>query len=511
MSPTQKIKNSLFSILKKKETYFCAFLIFFNLITGRNAFKENRIGGFKYLFIVSIVIEIALLFFVAKFKNAPKEKLFLIFCIPIGLIYILTLPCGQSPDDYTHFARIYGIIEGSFIVPHEGEYANGGKMPKDAINSFSIATADGNYKKIANNIFKPKMDEEEYFSYPASALYNPACYLPQIIGVFIGKIFSSSILLMAYLGRLFNFVVFVALLYFSIKLIPMYKNFLLLLACLPITIQEATSLAPDSLAIGLTFFITSFVLYLTFQKNKNISNKELIILYASAIMIGFCKIVYLPIILLYFIIPKTKFGGMKHKIFHAAFLATLVIGINTIWLVISSKYLIEIRDGVNSAEQAVFIVHHPFAFLEILIITIDKMLLFYIQTGLGMYLGPLSIQMPNLYFFITIIFIVLILAQNSDSLKITSQNKLLVIVTFSAICLLIFTSLFLQWTPVGGGIIEGVQGRYFLPILPLVPIIINPTKKPKAIRQSFISTQNIIYYSIFFNMSALTMIVAANI
>ena len=37
---------------------------------------------------------------------------------------------------------------------------------------------------------------------------------------------------------------------------------------------------------------------------------------------------------------------------------------------------------------------------------------------------------------------------------------------------LIFTSLYLQWTEYGVNYVKGIQGRYFIPFLPLVLILI---------------------------------------
>ena len=49
-----------------------------------------------------------------------------------------------------------------------------------------------------------------------------------------------------------------------------------------------------------------------------------------------------------------------------------------------------------------------------------------------------------------------------------------------AIVTLIFTSLYVQWTTIGGESIAGVQGRYFLPILPLIMLLIGSTLKIKS-------------------------------
>ncbi len=37
---------------------------------------------------------------------------------------------------------------------------------------------------------------------------------------------------------------------------------------------------------------------------------------------------------------------------------------------------------------------------------------------------------------------------------------------------LIFTSLYVQWTTCGSDSIAGIQGRYFIPILPLVVLLV---------------------------------------
>ena len=40
-----------------------------------------------------------------------------------------------------------------------------------------------------------------------------------------------------------------------------------------------------------------------------------------------------------------------------------------------------------------------------------------------------------------------------------------------------FTTMFIQWTKVGETVIDGVQGRYFLPIMLLIPIWFLPISK----------------------------------
>lgn len=47
---------------------------------------------------------------------------------------------------------------------------------------------------------------------------------------------------------------------------------------------------------------------------------------------------------------------------------------------------------------------------------------------------------------------------------------------YIAVVILISTSLYLQWTPVMGDLILGIQGRYFLPMIMLFPLLFKGRK-----------------------------------
>ena len=76
--------------------------------------------------------------------------------------------------------------------------------------------------------------------------------------------------------------------------------------------------------------------------------------------------------------------------------------------------------------------------------------------------------------------------------------------------MLILTSLYMQWNPVGSSIIEGVQGRYFLPIMLLVPIMIS-RRSNKEPHMDLISQDMVIFYGLFVNVAALLTIFVQNV
>ena len=56
---------------------------------------------------------------------------------------------------------------------------------------------------------------------------------------------------------------------------------------------------------------------------------------------------------------------------------------------------------------------------------------------------------------------------------IDNKDKLVNGIIFISTIILMFTSLYVQWTPLGASFIDGVQGRYFIPLLIPIAILAN--------------------------------------
>ena len=68
------------------------------------------------------------------------------------------------------------------------------------------------------------------------------------------------------------------------------------------------------------------------------------------------------------------------------------------------------------------------------------------------------------------------LTTNQRLEKINIKQKLLSIFIVISIIIEIFTGIYLTYTPVKGEVIEGIQGRYFLPLLIILPVIFSNNK-----------------------------------
>ena len=284
---------------------------------------------------------------------------------------------------------------------------------------------------------------------------------------------------------------------------------LLFIALLPITLQEATSLAPDALAIGLGLFLTSFVMYLSYGRKTTLGKKELVLLYVLAVLIGLCKIVYFPLVLLFVTIPAERFGSKKKKWVHLTMIAVITLAVNLSWLLVSSSLLIEFNPGVDSKAQVATILSNPIKYLMVMFRTISESSMSWMQNMLGTALGSFSFNMPLVMFLVAFGFWLILLVQRDETLKLKKWDRWVYLLVFCVIVLLIMTSLYVQWTAVGAEKIDGVQGRYFLPIMILLPVVICRTNIRK-IYPTIITQRTVLCYSLFMNIIALVMFFAQN-
>lgn len=507
-------KKWIEKIAKYKELFLCLGVMIVLIAMTWQIWSDNEVGNIWLVVGIEVLAMSGLFWELNLMKNhgVAIEKQFLLIGIVFGVLFILVLPPGQSPDDINHYRRAYGITEGSLIADEkvDGTDAIGSELPIE-IESFESMPSDGSYERLGSALVRGDSGEKREQAYTNTALYNFMCYLPQVLAALVGKALHMSTMGIAYLMEVFNFTVWVLLVYFAIKLIPKFKSVILFIALLPITLQEATSMAPDALTIGLGFFLVAFVMYLAYgYKKGRMKNDELVVLYVLAIMIGFCKIVYYPLVLLYLVIPEERFGGKRQKWIHLSIIFGVTLVLNMAWLAFSSGLLMEFNPGVDSRGQLIGIVKNPIKYLCVMLRTINASGQLWLSNMLGILIGSFSINLPGGLFFISFAFLIILIMQRDESIELKRFDRIVFICVFMAIVLLIFTSLYLQWTAVGSPIIDGIQGRYFLPILIMVPVMIcrsNDTGK----HTTLISDKGILYYSVFVDALAIVTILAQNI
>ena len=422
---------------------------------------------------INLLVFLVFSFIFYKKEKMKIEKVFLIMFIPISITFCALMPVNQVPDEFSHFMRAYEISEGNLVTTNHKWDA-------------SICDTIGNnkYTDILKHIKIKTSSKKALYYYDNTSLYSFVCYIPQALGVRLAKIVGFNILGQAYLGRLFNLAVFIAIMFFAIKLIPYKKECILIITFLPIVIQEAISLSPDALTIATAVLFVSSILYFKNNKDEKFTKMQFMYLAILSVILSLCKIVYLPICLLLFLLPKEKFSSLKKKNILIIALAIFVVAINLIWLNITSQFL-PYRDDVNSSEQLKFIFNHIPQYIILVFRTYDRITLDLIFNSLGRGLGWYNMFLSYLYMIpLTFIFVVMYLTNNYEKINLKKYEKLLILFITLSVIFLISTSLYLQWTPIGSDEIFGIQGRYFIPLFPVLAFLSTKMKVTPKINWS---------------------------
>ncbi|MBQ9765773.1 MAG: DUF2142 domain-containing protein [Lachnospiraceae bacterium] len=391
------------------------------------------------------------------------HKFYIIVFALLGGIYFFIYPIGTVPDEQAHFYRAYEISEGHMVSDIQDGY--GGRMLPDNLG-LGINALNTSIKETWDKMDVELSENRSFSVFWTMSLYAPVSYIPQSLGILMARIFTDSIAVMFMAGRLFNFIAVAVISYLAVKYMPFGKKILIMVMLLPINMQEAISLAPDAMVTALTLAFVAYVLHLRYKQETKMSGKQLVLLYILAIVVSLYKIVYLPFCMLPFLIPMDRFGGKKKFIIHAVCMGTAVIVLSLGWLAFAGRYLMDIEGGRDSGAQVEYILGDIPNYFRVMGTTLKLHGINYLYMMLGHILSWLNLFIPKGYLIPYAIILLAGIVSDEEKLpeKFGAVRAMFVLISV-AVFLLTLTSLYVQWNNYASPIIEGVQGRYFIPII----------------------------------------------
>jgi uncharacterized membrane protein len=419
------------------------------------------------------------------------ELVFVSLALPFGIIMAVTMQLFMAPDEGVHFYRAYQVSQGH-LLSETKEGKTGGYIPKEAVeyveNHFSTNVRFGGDPPLPHSeYFKHRVDQGEVFTqFPSSALYSPVSYFPQAIGIAIGKAAYPSVGMMVLMGRLVNLAAFIFLVYWAIRLARHGKWVYTVIGLFPMAIQQASSLSSDVMTTGCVLLFLALV-HRCFTQNTLLQRWQLILFITLAIGIALTKQTNIVLLLPILFLPRRLFGSNWKKVGFIAAVGGVALLSALAWYAVLKlgHYNLQIsgEPGVNQAGQIDYLLNHPLNFIGILFHTYIfegfKGLIspdFYLTSAYGVF-SWISYKLP--LFMIIIGYITLVIAllyrENEKQRDYKNINYLAVIqlLTFLLSLAAIAAALYLTWTPVGKPQAWGIQGRYFIALIPLlIPLFI---------------------------------------
>ena len=226
-----------------------------------------------------------------------------------GTVGALSLT-ADGVDEYTHLAAAYELAS-----------RLGGETPADENGCLVVRERDAPH-------FGIRSGEIGILAYKAEALarqneaggpgaltavseakagQGSGNYLPQALGIRLARNAGANFYAMLRQARTFNLIFYLLLAVLAVALAPAaLRGLLACIALLPMPLQLAGSLSPDASVLGMVFCYTALCLRL---RTKKAVWWEKILLIALGGAVGPAKAIYLPVVLLCFIIPADNLGG----------------------------------------------------------------------------------------------------------------------------------------------------------------------------------------------------------
>ena len=444
---------------------------------------------------------------VSRLRESKPETAFLIIGLIFGLCFLIVTPALQVPDEYEHFYRALYVSEGH-VLPEKVENMSGVYVPESVQLTSSeiskewfsfIKDRDNklNLSELLNIQFNSQNRVFEDISRIAVVTYSPVPYIISAFAITLGKLFNLSPIVLIYMGRLANLLAWVFLTYLAIKIIPVHKWVLFIIALIPMTLFEAASLSADSLILGLSFLIVAIFFKYAFDDNKKkIGIKDIYILFILLLLLSLSKQIYFVLLLLIFLIPSPKFGGRKKMFYIAGFLFLSILLISGGWNLLVKDLYIPIFPQVSISGQIEYILGDLLRFPYALLKTFFYRGLSYQLLFVGNFW--LDVPLPMWWIGACILSAVPVALLDKSKVVITRKQKLISGSIFVMIFLLVCAFVYVSWTVVGQNIIDGIQGRYFIPILPLLFLLLYKIGK-------FDSYDNKIFLSVKNNLNLIIM------
>lgn len=452
----------------------------------RGEFVEYRAGYGKYFMVFSSLAIILILVSIVVLKSNRLElsRTYFILAVLTGVFYSFIFPALGMPDEATHFGETYKISsailgqpvcdENGYIMLRADDYDSMTYLHNiDTLSEWYESTIRGSNTELVSS-------DRNY----SISLRSKYAYVVPALGVTVARILNLSGKILLSIGRFFNLLFTAAIIACAIRITPRFKLFMSAIGLLPETILLMNSYSYDALNVAMSILVVAFFMYL--YEKENICIKDILVFLGLLLLYIPIKVVYLPFVLLLFLLPKSKIRiNIKPKtvflitiltmasivllgILNLPFVTALVLGQeggddSSIPVLINMSYVLQ-----NPRRVVIMygrtLIECAYAYFQSMIGTIYSVGRFGNLVG---YSAPAWICIAVF----NILTISLFGAENNIINHGKKRAGITLIIIFGC-AFAVATSMLFGCTLTIYRKIEGIQGRYFLPLLSLLPLLV---------------------------------------
>lgn len=421
---------------------------------------------------------------------------FVAVAIPVGLTFIVLIPPSQVVDEQSHFMRVWQLSEFNLrtevrIDPNIG-LERSGSVYDDCVVEYlaenvDAATLPSDFS-LRNVWFdtpdcSPQSRSFEFFD--TAVLYGPWSYPGQTVGVGVGRALGLPLPVTFHLGRLAGLLVFVAAVAAALRIAPRGRLTMMAVALLPMSLMSAAAYSADGVVIAGSILAVASVLRLALDDEMQSRHRRWLlgVLAAALGVVVITKPNYIVLLGLLLLIPLQGFRSRRQGRMVLAGIAAAISSLAAFFYVALSGaptspiYYPETQPSA----QLRTLVTNPIGFLGVVWDTVFSYTyeIFFLRGWVGIF-GMFRTGRPEVAPLLAVPFV--IVAFVAVSLAIAAEAGLrrpldwrtrwwrrgvVAIVGVGGVTS-VFAAAFVFWTAPGAPVIEGVQGRYIVPFVPLL-------------------------------------------
>lgn len=385
--------------------------------------------------------------------------------LAIGVAYLAVTPPFQVPDENAHYWRAIAIANGHLMPPRQRPAVM--LVPRGYVGFLwhMLNFRPGqrgwseNFEQARQHIPLDRADKRRV-DYPA--FYSPVPYMPQAVVVAVAQRANAKPVLVFYLGRTANLLVAVLVIALAIHLVPRASLLIAAVSLLPMALFLFGSWSADAITIALAILVAA-LWFRSIESREMVTVRETVAITIAGLALALCKPVYFLLGLTAFAVPGSRFRSRGHR----AGFAGAAVGATVAGTLVAAGYA---RSGfyniradlpVDPSAQLRCMASDPIRFLGVLLGDLIANGRVYIEGVIGR-LGWNDLKLPA--WLIVLELLVVLIVALSGAMELGPARRIVAIGIAAATVVVILVSQYLVWSIICGDKLEGVQGRYFVPI-----------------------------------------------
>jgi len=273
----------------------------------------SSVYGFFAIITAIAVIGFELAYFMLFVRKTGLHNVFAVISLTVGMIFCLFTPVNGGPDEYVHFATSYMLS--NEILGIENLYNDNQVLVRecDTVIPLDRPVEYGafSFRDMYNGLLTGTEGKTELVPVDARfVMVHEQLYLAQTLGITLARALNLGFIPLVLMGRFFNLLMYTALVWLAVKIMPVFRTTLALCALLPMSMQIAGNFSYDTYILAMALLFTASVFNLAYGKKK-ITYKDLILPAVTLCLLVPAKRIYLLMGLLVFTVPDRLFTDRK--------------------------------------------------------------------------------------------------------------------------------------------------------------------------------------------------------